>query len=211
MRIVQDDADGRRAAIAVLRSGGVVALPTDTVYGIAVALDTPDGLERLFHVKHRPPDKAIALLLADPAQAAVVGTFGARARRLAELFWPGPLTMVLPARGDAPLPAALSGGSPTVGVRLPDHPVPRAFAAAVGPLPTTSANLSGAPDSVDVAGVVAALGSRVDLVLDGGRTRGSVPSTVVDLSVDPPVIRREGAVSGAQIAQALRDLPFGAM
>jgi len=202
-RVVPDGPAGRAEAIEVLLAGGIVAIPTDTVYGISVALETPNGIERLFHVKQRPPDRAIALLLADADQAAAVADVSAAARALATALWPGPLTLVLPARRDAPLPAVLRAGGATVGVRLPDHPAPRALAAAVGPLPTTSANLSGRPDSVDAGTVINELGDRIDLVLDGGRTSGARPSTVVDLTVEPPVIRRVGLVDEARIRALL--------
>jgi len=208
-RVVPDDEAGRTQAIAVLRAGGIVAIPTDTVYGIAVALDAPDGIERLFHVKHRPPEKGIALLLAETEQATEVGVLEAAARRLAEAFWPGPLTMILPLRADADLPGALTGDAPTVGVRLPDHPTPRALAAVLGPLPVTSANLSGEPDATDAAAVLEILGDRLDLILDGGRTRGAVPSTVVDLTVNPPVVRREGALGAARVLAVLGGPPVG--
>lgn len=206
-RVLVDGPAGRAEAIAVLRAGGIVALPTDTVYGIAVALDTPGGIERLFHVKRRPPEKGIALLLADAAQAAVVGDVTPIARALAAAFWPGGLTIVLRARKAATLPAVLTGGVPTVGVRLPDHPVPRALAAAVGPLPTTSANLSGQPDALDAETVVEQLGAGVDLVLDGGVSPGSRPSTVVDLTEDPPRVLRIGDIDEARILAILSAAP----
>lgn len=202
-RVLPDDAAGRAEAIAVLRAGGIVALPTDTVYGIAVALATPGGIERLFHVKQRPPDRAIALLLADAAQASALGELSAAGAALASELWPGPLTLVLPARQGTGLPPVLTGGSATIGVRLPDHPAPRALAAAVGPLPTTSANLSGRPDPVEAGIVVDELGGGIDLVLDGGPTAGSRPSTVVDLTVDPPGILRVGDIDEARIRAVL--------
>ncbi|MBI2776365.1 MAG: threonylcarbamoyl-AMP synthase [Chloroflexi bacterium] len=202
--MVADDDAGRAAAIAVLRAGGVVALPTDTVYGIAVALETPGGIERLFAVKRRPPEKGIALLLAEAEQAYRFGERTAAAAALATAFWPGPLTLVLRARTDVALPEVLRGGAPTVGVRLPDHATPRALAAELGPLPTTSANLSGAPDALDAAEVVAQLGDALDLVLDGGRTRGAVPSTVVDVTGDEARILRHGAIEDDRIELALR-------
>ena len=187
----------------MLRAGGIVALPTDTVYGIAVALATPGGIERLFHVKQRPPDRAIALLLADAAQASELGVVSPAAEALAAALWPGPLTLVLPARPDAEWPQVLAGDGPTVGVRLPDHASPRALAAAVGPLPTTSANRSGQPDALDVAMVIDELDDGVDLVLDGGRMPGSRPSTVVDLTVVPPAILRVGLIDEARIREVL--------
>ena len=142
-RIVRDDAAGRAEAVASLRAGGIVALPTDTVYGVAVALSTPGGVENLFHVKRRPPDKGIMLLLDDGAQAGEIGEMGPAATALATACWPGGLTVVVPRRPDVTLPAALTGGAPTIGLRVPDHDAPRALARGVGPLPTTSANVSG--------------------------------------------------------------------
>lgn len=202
-RVVADDEAGRAEAVRVLRAGGIVALPTDTVYGIAVASSTAGGIERLFYVKRRPLDKAIALLLADADQAGVLGELTPEARTLADALWPGPLTLVLHARAEAALPDALAGGARTVGVRLPDHSTPRALAAAVGPLPTTSGNLSGRPDPLDAATVVAELGAGVDLVLDGGRTPGSRPSTVVDVTVAPPAVLRVGLIEEATIRALL--------
>lgn len=200
-RVVPDGAPGRAAAIEVLRAGGIVALPTDTVYGIAVALATPGGIERMFHVKRRLPDKAIALLLADAAQAWTLGEPSPVAIALAAELWPGPVTLVLRRRPEVDLPPQVSPDGRTIGVRLPDHPAPRALAAAVGPLPTTSANRSGHPDPLDAAAVVAELGDGVDLVLDGGRTMGSRPSTVVDATTDPPTILRIGAIEEARVRQ----------
>ncbi len=193
-RIVPDDAKGRAEAIEVLRSGGVVALPTDTVYGIAVALDVPGGIERLFQVKRRPPDRGIMLLLSAASQAAVIGVMGAAASALAAACWPGGLTVVVPQRPDVPLPAALTGGTPTIGLRVPDHDAPRALAAGVGPLPTTSANVSGLPEARDAQEILAQLGEGVDLILDGGEARGGPPSTVVDCTGERPLVLRDGAI-----------------
>src|SRR5687767_7141561 len=144
-RIVPDDATGRAVAVGVLRERGVVALPTDTVYGIAVSLATPGGIERLYRIKDRPPDKAVMLLLDDVAQAARAGRITPGAAVLAAAFWPGGLTLIVPQRPDVPWPAVLTGGSATIGLRVPDHDAPRTLARSVGPLPTTSANRSGVP------------------------------------------------------------------
>ena len=205
-RILPDDDAGRAEAIGVLRAGGIVAFPTDTVYGIAVGPATPGGIERLFHVKQRPPDKGIPLLLGSADQVLEVGVPNDASRRHATAFWPGPLTLVQvrlrrtaePATG-APPPEL----EPTVGVRLPNHPCPRTLAAALGPLPTTSANLSGGPDAVDATTVAATLGEAIDLILDGGRTAGSVASTVVDCTADPPAVLREGVLGSRRIRDAL--------
>jgi L-threonylcarbamoyladenylate synthase len=213
LRRVADGSDGRAAAIEVLRAGGIVALPTDTVYGIGVALDAPGGIERLFAAKSRPPDKAIALLLADVAQAEEIGELGPVGRALASAFWPGGLTLVVRRRTDRPLPAALTGGDlapgavPTVGLRVPDHAAPRALAAALGPLPTTSANRSGEPEARDADEIERLLGEAIDLVLDGGPSRGGPASTVVDVTGREPVVLRSGAIPEAAVLDMGRYRP----
>jgi L-threonylcarbamoyladenylate synthase len=202
-RLLPDDASGREEAIEVLRAGGIVAMPTDTVYGVGVALGAPDGLSRLFAAKDRPLDRAIVLLVSDIAQAASVGAMSPAARVLADHFWPGGLTLVLARAPGADLPAALTGGATTVGVRIPDHDCPRALAGALGPLPVTSANPSGQPDARDASEVLAQLGSRIDLVLDGGPARGGIPSSVVDCSGKLPRILRAGAILPADLVGVL--------
>ena len=198
-RVVEDDESGRRIAVDVLRGGGLVALPTDTVYGIAVDLGTPDGIDRLFAAKRRPPDKGIMLLLHEATQAAGIGIMTPAASALAAACWPGGLTVVVPQRPDVSLPPALTAGTRTIGLRVPDHPAPRALAAGVGPLPTTSANRSGEPEATDAAGILAQLGDAVDLVLDGGTAHGGPASTVVDCTGDSAQILRIGAISAARI------------
>lgn len=201
--ILRDDPRGRAAAIDVLRAGGIVALPTDTVYGIACDLRAPGGVERLFTAKSRPADRAIMLLLADPAQAPAIGIIGEAARVLAAAFWPGGLTLVVPRRPDVRLPAALTAGVPTIGLRAPDHASPRTLAGAVGPMPTTSANVSGQPLAPDAHAIVEQLGDGVDLVLDGGPAPGGPASTVVDATVERPTIIRAGAIDPARLAEVL--------
>jgi L-threonylcarbamoyladenylate synthase len=188
-------------------------MPTDTVYGVGVALDAPDGLVRLFAAKDRPLDRAIVLLVADLEQAASVGVLSPAARLLAERFWPGGLTLVLPQAPGARLPSVLTAGAATIGVRIPDHDSPRALARALGPLPVTSANLSGQPDARDAAEVLAQLGGRIDLALDGGPARGGparggVPSTVVDCSGELPRVLRAGAIAPAEVAAVLEAAGF---
>jgi L-threonylcarbamoyladenylate synthase len=202
--ILPDDDDGRTEAVRVLRAGGIVALPTDTVYGIAVDIATPRGIERLFDAKRRPADRAVMLLLADAAQAADLAAWPAAAVALSGAFWPGGLTVVVPQRPDVRLPPALTGGRPTIGLRVPDHPSPRALAAGVGPLPVTSANLSGVPAAGTAAEIQAQLGDAIDLILDGGPSHGGPASTVVDCSGDVPRILRVGAIAPAAVADCLR-------
>ncbi len=208
-RVVRDDADGRAEAIEVLRGGGLVGLPTDTVYGIGVALDTPDGVERLFAAKGRPPDKAIILLVSDIGQAERTGLFGPAARALASAGWPGGLSLVVPRRPDVGLPALLTAGGPTVGLRLAGHAAPRALARALGPLPVTSANRSGEPDATTAAAVLATLGDSLDLILDGGPAPGGTPSTVVRCDGWEAEILRIGALSAARIAEILANARAG--
>jgi tRNA threonylcarbamoyl adenosine modification protein (Sua5/YciO/YrdC/YwlC family) len=201
--VVRDDAAGRATAVEVLRGGGIVALPTDTVYGIAVAISTPGGLERLFEVKRRAPDRAIMLLLDDATQAARAGLMTPAAAALAAAAWPGGLSVVVPQRTDVRWPSVLSGGASTIGLRVPDHPAPRALARGAGPLPTTSANVSGLPEASDAEGIVDQLGDAIDLVLDGGPAPGGPASTVVDCTGALPAILRIGAMPVEEIAAIL--------
>jgi len=204
-RRLPDGPDARAEAARVLAGGGIVALPTDTVYGIAVSIDTPGGIERLFAAKQRPPDKAIALLIADAAQAGELGELNEAATTLAGAFWPGGLTLILPRRPERGLPALGADGASlqTVGLRVPDHAAPRALARAVGPLPTTSANRSGEPEARDADEIEDLLGGAVDLILDGGPAHGGPASTVVDTTVDPMRVLREGAIASADIDRCL--------
>ena len=202
-RLTPDDAAGRAEAVAILRAGGLVAMPTDTVYGVGVALGAEDGLKRLFSAKDRPLDRAIVLLAADLEQAGSIGVLSPTARALAARFWPGALTLVLAQTPGPGFPTDLTAGLSTIGIRVPDHESPRALARALGPLPVTSANLSGAQDARDAAAVMAQLGGRIDLILDGGPTRGGVPSTIVDCSGELPRVLRAGAIDAASVAGAL--------
>lgn len=204
-RLVADDEAGRAAAVDALVAGAVVGLPTDTVYGIAVALDTPGGIERLFMVKDRPPDRAVMVLVDSLDQVAGLVEVPAEARVLAAACWPGGLTLVLPVRPGVVLPPALSAGTRTLGVRVPDHGTPRAIARVVGPIPTTSANRHGEPPALDGAGVLAALGDRLDLVIEGGPARGGTSSSVVDCSAGPPRLLRAGAIPAEALGAILDD------
>lgn len=214
-RRLPDGAGARAEAVRVLEAGGLVAIPTDTVYGIAVALATQGGIERLFATKSRPPDKAIALLLADAAQASEIGELSSAATALATAFWPGGLTLVVPRRLDRPLPLALTGGElapgaiPTIGLRVPDHAAPRALARAVGPLPTTSANRSGEPELEDAEAIERELGGALELILDGGPARGGTASTVVECTGDAVLILRVGAISAEAIQSVVSPRRWG--
>jgi L-threonylcarbamoyladenylate synthase len=202
-QIVPDDLAGRERAAEVLRAGGIVALPTDTVYGIGCALDAPRGIERLFDAKARPLDRAIMLLLADETQAPEIGVMSPAALALADAFWPGGVSLVVPQREGNQLPDVLTGGISTVGIRVPDHACPRALAEAVGPMPVTSANRSGRAEARTAKEIADQLGSGVDLILDGGQARGGAPSTVVDCTAAPARVLRAGSIDTEAIRRVL--------
>jgi len=189
------------AALDVLSSGGLVAFPTDTVYGVGALAFDSSAVERVFAAKGRDAAKALPILLADVESASrVAEPLPDGAQKLAKAFWPGPLTLVV--RKLACVPEAVSQGN-TIGLRVPDHPVAIALLRACGPLAATSANPSGGPNPLSADEVVSGLGDKIDLVLDGGKTPGGRPSTVVDCTVEPPVLVREGPVSLASILAVL--------
>ncbi|HET7676959.1 MAG TPA: L-threonylcarbamoyladenylate synthase [Candidatus Limnocylindrales bacterium] len=196
-------ADALEAAATLIRAAHVVAVPTETVYGLASSLDEA-GVAALLAAKARSPQKGITLLVDALEQVTSRAELPKAAHLLADRFWPGPLTLVLPERPAAGLPATLTGGRGTVGFRLPDHEVPRALARRLGPLPLTSANRSGEPDATSAAEVVAALGGEIALVIDGGAARGGVPSTVVLVAADGEWrTLRQGALDEAALRTAL--------
>jgi len=174
--------------MAALRRGAVVVIPTDTVYGIAARADDADAMARLFALKGRDAGKSIAVLVADLGQARSLTTH--RLDRFAP-FWPGPLTVVVPRAADAVL--HIGTDDSTVGIRCPDDAFVRRLALEVGPIAATSANESGAPTPA-TASEIAAIFPSIALVVDGGPRHG-VASTVVDATVDPPVVLRAGALT----------------
>ena len=178
-------------AAAELSRGELVAFPTDTVYGLAAG---HDHLQKLYVAKDRPKEKRIPVLLSDASNLEASAQVTPAARALAAAFWPGPLTLVLvaPRRG-------------TIAFRVPDHPVARRLiAASGGGLPVTSANRSGQKDCRSAEEVLEQLDGRLALILDGGRTGGDKPSTIVDCTTDHPVIKREGMITADQIERVLR-------
>ncbi|HEX3426503.1 MAG TPA: L-threonylcarbamoyladenylate synthase [Acidimicrobiales bacterium] len=178
------------AAVAILRAGGIVGVPTDTVYGLAADPFRAGATDRLFKAKRRPRTFELPVLVADVAQALdLATTVPAVAKRLMARFWPGALTVVLPRRPD--LNADLGSDDATIGLRCPDHPVPIALCRAVGPIATTSANRHGEDPASTAAEVAEQMGSSVELVLDAGTCAGS-PSTVVDCTGEEPRLLREG-------------------
>ena len=188
----------------LLRAGEVVAIPTETVYGLA-ALPAEGPLRRLLDIKRRSREKGIQLLIDSLEQARTLVRLTEAAQALAERFWPGGLTLVLEIRPGVELPALLTGGRPTVGLRLPDHDVPRRLSRELGPLAASSANISGRPAATEAEHVLASVGNELPLILDGGPVRGGVSSTVVLCPSDgsAPLILREGALSRQEVLAAL--------
>jgi L-threonylcarbamoyladenylate synthase len=193
-------------AIELLKKGGVVAFPTDTLYGLGAALSFDSAVERIYEIKQRPRHLPFPLLLADISDISrVTEQVPAAAWHLARRFLPGGLTLVLP-RASWVSPLVTAGGD-TVAVRVPAHPLTLALIRGVGePVIGTSANLSGKPSPVTAEEVRQQLGSRVDLIVDGGRCPGGVGSTVLDLSGATPAILREGAIPREAIAKVLQEL-----
>ena len=188
-------------ALAVLHNGGLVAFPTDTVYGVGALAFNGSAVGRIYTAKDRPVEKSIPVLVGDPADLIKVALkVPEMAARLAARFWPGALTLVVPKHPD--LPETVSADS-TVGVRAPDHPVAQALLRAAGPMAVTSANLSGQPSPSTTQEVFTQLGGRIALIIDGGKTPGGVPSTVVDCAGLEPLILRTGPVLEDEIRAVL--------
>jgi L-threonylcarbamoyladenylate synthase len=187
------------AAIAAVRAGDLVVYPTETFYGLAADPESPLALDKIFALKGRLPDQPIALIATDEASAfALAVEVPLCARRLAAAFWPGPLTIVLPARTGLPSAILGPGG---VGVRVSSHPIARALAASLGrPITATSANLSGQPPITSSADLHPSLRDKVKVILEGGVLAGGAPSTVIECSRDGYRIVRVGAISEKAIA-----------
>lgn len=198
-----DDPMAITTALKVLQADGIVAIPTDTVYGLAVRAFSEAAIEHLYQAKHRDSSKSIPILLADSealSQVALKPT--PAAARLAARFWPGPLTLVL--FGHPDLPSNISSDQ-TVGVRVPDHPAALKLLAGAGPLAVTSANPSGESPALTAAEVLASMKDRIDLILDGGETPGGQPSTVVDCTGSYPEILRRGPISEEEILRVFQN------
>lgn len=189
-------------AAAAVQNGGVIAFPTDTVYGIGVSAFAPQAIERIYQVKGRSHLKAIPILVGAPGDLEqITPPISGSALLLIRRFWPGALTLVLPLLPS--LPSNLSP-TPTVGVRMPDHELTLSLLQATGPLAATSANLSGDPPALNAAQTLQQLAGRVDLILDGGQAPGGTASTVVDCTGQEPILLREGPLAWNEITRALQ-------
>jgi len=187
--------------ISILRQGGLVAFPTDTVYGLGASANLPQAVEKVYQVKQRPRDRALPLLLADISQISEVAyPVSQVAWRLARAFLPGALTLVLPKSKS--VPDIITAGGKTVAVRVPAHPIPVALARGLGtPIVGTSANISGQPSPLTAGEVSIQFGSKMELIIDGGRCPGGRESTVVDVTGEVPVMLREGAIAREKLRQ----------
>jgi L-threonylcarbamoyladenylate synthase len=195
--------DAVEEAAKWILGGRVVAIPTDTLYGLAVDPFRADAVEQLFAAKGRSPAQAIPLIAADAAQVeASLAPLTGVAARLAARYWPGPLTIVVAAPWS--IAAGVTAGTGTVGVRVPNHEVARAIARLAGrPVTATSANISGQPATDDPDIVERTLGDRIEMLVDTGKTAGGAPSTIVDVTRASPRLVRAGAIAWEEIQQWL--------
>jgi L-threonylcarbamoyladenylate synthase len=193
-------------ATTILKQGGIVACPTDTVYGVVAAINIEPAVERIYRIKGRPRSQALPILLADKSQMADVAKIvPLLAWRLADKFWPGALTMVL--LKSESVSDIVTGGGKTVAVRMANHPMPIAIIRGLGvPIVGTSANLSGKPSALTAEEVRTQIGDRVDMIIDGGRCPGGIESTIVDLSGEEPRIIRQGPISFEELKEVCPSL-----
>ena len=188
-------------ALLTLQKGGVIVFPTDTVYGLAVPILNEVGINRLFEIKGRDFNKAIAVLVGDINHLSqLTPGLPPMAKKLADAFWPGALTLIVSCASG--LPHNLSP-LPTIGIRMPDHPFALKLLRKSGPLATTSANISGGANTTTAQQVLDQLDGKIDLLLDGGQTPGAVPSTVVDCTKSQLTILRQGAITEEALRAAL--------
>ena len=193
-------------AVDLIRSGGLIAFPTDTVYGIGVSAFHTDAIDRIYRVKGRSTLKAIPILLGDAEIAEqITPSFSPIVKKLTENYWPGPLTLIVPLHSS--LPENLSS-TPTIGLRVPDHEFTLTLLRKTGPLAATSANISGESSALSAEEVQFQLGGKVDLILDGGRSPGGLASTVLDCTGKEPVILREGPLTWEDIQSELSGSTF---
>jgi L-threonylcarbamoyladenylate synthase len=202
--IKQSNPHSAEIAQEVLQAGGVIAIPTDTVYGIACLVNKRDGIRRLYAIKQRELIKAIPVLIGTLEQtSSITASFPSAARALSQHFWPGALTLVM--NKHHVLPFELTS-HPTVGVRMPDHDWLRSLMQSCGPLAATSANISGQPSLPTAQEVLNELIDRVDLLIDGGTCAGGIPSTVIDCTLSPVKVLREGGIPESAIRRVLKDI-----
>ncbi len=190
-------------AVAIIREGGVIAYPTETLYGLGADCFREDAIGKIFDIKGRAFNSPIALIGGSRKDLELItDDIPEVTERLMKAFWPGPLTLIF--KASPKVPPGLTAGTGKIGIRISSHPVALALAGTLGrPVTATSANLSGGQDCVNTEEVLDQLGRHIDMILDGGRTPGGKGSTMVDLTVTPPVILRKGVISDADILALL--------
>ena len=201
--IEQSNPQSAKFAQEVLQAGGVIAIPTDTVYGIACLVNKRESIQRLYTIKQRELIKAIPVLIGTLDQTSnITSNFPTTAYALSQHFWPGALTLVMNKHPDLPFELT---SYPTVGIRMPDHDWLRLLMQSCGPLAATSANISGQPSLPTAHEVLDELSGRVDLLIDGGICAGGIPSTVIDCTLSPVKVLREGGIPEPAIRSVLEN------
>lgn len=201
VRIEEDESPqlGIERAVSIIEEGGIVAFPTESFYGLGVDATNSSSLERLFRVKKRDPSLPILILISSIKELSkYTASIPPKALDLGRRFWPGGLTMVL--QSSQSLPSALTAGTGKIGIRISSHPVAHALTLALNaPVTGTSANISGKPPCTRADQVVECFSGKVDLILDGGITKGTQPSTILDVTSDPPLLIRKGIIRAEEI------------
>ncbi|MDO8886087.1 L-threonylcarbamoyladenylate synthase [Candidatus Oleimmundimicrobium sp.] len=210
-KIIKVDCENPELAVIeeaadILKAGGLVAFPTETVYGLGADTFNPEAVERIFKIKGRPFDKPLAICISNVADLDfLVEEVPEFAKNIIDRFWPGPLTLIFKKRETVFSQATC--GRATVGIRFPKNKITLSLIASVGrPLVLTSANISGIPSSIEAQQVLNDIGKNIDLILDGGKTELGVESTILDLTTAPPTIIREGAITVKEIEKVLGKL-----
>ena len=193
---------GLNEAVKIISEGGIVAFPTESFYGLGVDATNANAIKRLFKIKKRDPDLPILILISSlrelPHYAVSIPP---AAKKMGKKFWPGGLTMIF--QSSPILPPVLTAGKGKVGIRISNHPVANALSRALSiPITGTSANISGMPPCIRADHFVECLNNDLDLILDGGITEGKYPSTILDVTIDPPLIIREGIVKAEEIIKS---------
>jgi L-threonylcarbamoyladenylate synthase len=199
--VTADSPNAVTSALEILLSGGLVAFPTDTVYGVGALAFHEKAIESIYAAKQRPIEKAIPILIGDsPDMIRVAEEIPLFAMKLVARFWPGALTVLVPKKPTLP---DLISATPNVGVRVPDHDVARSLLRLAGPMAVTSANISDRPSPTTAQQVFAQLNGRIAMIIDGGETPGGIPSTVADCTGEEIQILREGPISKEQLLNAI--------
>jgi len=201
--IEQSNPQSDELALEILRAGGVIAIPTDTVYGIACLVNKRDSIQRLYAIKEREHVKAIPVLIGTLEQTSnIAAIFPPAAHVLSQHFWPGALTLIVNKHPDLPFELT---GYPTVGIRMPDHKWLLSLMQSCGPLAATSANISGQPSLSNAQAVLEELDGSINLLIDGGTCAGGIPSTVIDCTVSPVKVLREGGIREPSIHRVINN------